>query len=284
MLRRSAAAPSDRLYAHFSDLFHPAGKFLRAHVINGPAALRAGQTGIGIDYDRHAADLGEPPDDRDHLLRSEAAVDAERVHPQAFQERHGGIHAAPGQELALLIKGNCDADRQAAILSGSQHSRLCLITVRHRLDQDEVRPCSAAVSHDFPEQLHCPLKRQVSQRFKEFARGSYIQRHKSVLASGPASGFLCVVHRGRHDRLEIIREFERICAESIRVENIAAGAQVSAVQVYDILRPDQVPCLRQFSSPQSFRLQDRPGTSVKDQPFLTQSLKQTFFHYYLQSF
>ena len=269
MLRGRAAASSDRLNAHFRDFFHPAGEFLGSHVIDGPAAFRAWKPRIGIDDDRHAADLGKPLHDRNHLLRPEAAVDAQRVHPQAFQKRHGGIYAAPGQKLPLLIESDRDADRQVAVLFGRQHGRLGLIAVRHGLDQDQVRPGPAAIAYDLSEQLHCPLKRQIPQGLEKLSRGPYIQRHIGVFPAGPAPGFFGVLYRGRHDFLQIIGKFERIGAKCIRVENIAPGTQISAVQVDNILRSFEIPCLRQFSALKSFGLKDRSGSSVKDQPFFS---------------
>ena len=51
-----------------------------------PFSLR-GRPALGLTTMRKRADLGQPLDDRLHLLRAEAAVDAERVHAQALQ--HG---------------------------------------------------------------------------------------------------------------------------------------------------------------------------------------------------
>ena len=280
VLRGRAAASSDRLNAHFRDLFHPAGEFLGSHVIDGPAAFRAGQARIGIDDDRHAADLGKPLHDRNHLLRPEAAVDAQRVHPQTFQKRHGGIHAAPGQKLPLLVKSNRNADRQVAVLFGRQYGRLGLIAVRHGLNQDQIRSCPAAVAHDFSEQFHRLLKGQISQGLEKLSRGPYIQRHIGVFPAGPAPGFFGVLYRGRHDLLQIIGKFERIGAKCIRVENIAPCTQISAVQVDDILGSFEIPGLRQFSALESFGLKDRSGSSVKNKPFFSKAFAQIFFHFF----
>ena len=225
------------MYAHPGDLFHPTGKFLGANIKNGPSAFCAGEAGIGINNNRKAADLGEPLDDGDHLLRSHAAVDAQSVHVKAFQERDCRIHSSSGQELSLVIKGDRDADRKIAVLLGCQHSGLGLVAVRHGLDQDQVRAGTAPAAHYLCEQFHRLLKGKVPQRLEKFPRRTDVQRHIGVLPACPAPGFLRQFNSCRDDLLEILRELERVCPECICIENIAARAQITAVQVNNVFRP-----------------------------------------------
>ena len=278
MLRRRAAASSHGLHAHPGDLFHPSRKLRGSHIVNGPAALCAGQAGIGVDDDRHAADLREPPDDGQHLLRSQAAVDAQGIYAESFEKRDGGIHGTAGQQFPFLVEGDRYAHGKIAVLLGCEHRRLGLIAVRHRLDQNEIRSRPAAAADHLSEQFHSSLKGKVPQGLKKFPCRSDIQRNIGVLPAAPAPRFFGQIYCRRYDLLQVFRIFERVCAKGIRVENIAAGAQVSAVQIDDILRPFEIPGLRKLSALQALLLQDRSRPAVKDQPFFSQSLKQFFFH------
>ena len=269
MVRCRSAASADHMNAHCGDLFHPVGEFLRAHVIDRPAPFCTRKACIRVHDDRYAAHLREPLYDGDHLLRPESAVDAERVYAKALQKRHGRVHASAGQEFALLIEGYRDAHRKAAVLLSREHSCLGLIAVRHGLDQNKVRACLAAIAHNFAEQLHGPVKRQIAQRFQQLAGRSDVQCYIRVFAACPAPCLFGQFYRCRDDLFQVSGQFQRVGAECIGVEDIAAGAQIPAVKVNNVLRPRQVPRLRQLAALKSLRLQDRPCAAVAYQPFFS---------------
>ena len=68
-------------------------------------------------------------------------------------------------------------------------------------------------------------------------------------------------------------EFQRVRSECICIENITACLQISAVQIDDILRPGEVPSLREFSPFEAFLLQDRTCSAVKKKPLFPQTFQ-----------
>ena len=84
VIRCRAAAAAHNMYAELSDLFHDGSKIVRIDVINRRAVLSTGQACVGVNNDREGAALNEALCDREHLSRSEAAVDADSIDLKAF--------------------------------------------------------------------------------------------------------------------------------------------------------------------------------------------------------
>ena len=85
--RCRAAAAAERMHAHAGNLSHESRKLLCVDIEYRRAVFAARQAGIRIDNDRKRGNLGQALDDRLHLYRAKAAVDAERVYAQTFE--HG---------------------------------------------------------------------------------------------------------------------------------------------------------------------------------------------------
>ena len=271
MVRCCAAAAAHDLDAQGRDPLHPCGKLLRIHVIDRPAAFRSGQAGIGIDNDRNRRHLRHPLHNGEHLFRPQSAVDAQSVHPQALQHSHRRIHRAAGQELSGRVIDGSDQDRQVTVLLCRQDRSLGLIAVTHGLDQDQIRAGLRPGPDHLAEQTDRLFKGKVAHGLQKLACRTYVQGDISVLPSGPAPCLLCQLYSGPDDLLQIVRIFQRVGPEGICIENIDALFQIAAVEVYDILRSIQIPCLRQFSARQAFGLQDGSHTAVTEQPLLSQS-------------
>ena len=104
MLRRGAAAAAHRLHAERGDLSHPSGKIRGSDVIHRPPlVVRAGKSGVGIHQNRHRGRLHQLLHDRNHLLRTESAVDPERIDAEALQHRDDRGHRAAREQLACAI-------------------------------------------------------------------------------------------------------------------------------------------------------------------------------------
>ena len=206
MRRRRTAASTDHMDAHGGDLLHPIREFLRANVIDRSAPFCPWQARVRVHNNRYAAHFCEPLHNGNHLCRSQSAVDAKRIHAKALQKRHRRVHASACEEFPFLIEGDCDANRQVAVLLGRKNGRFGLIAVRHCLDQHKIRAGSASIAHNFPEQRYRPVKRQIAQRLQQLPGRSYIQCDIRVLAACPAPCLFGVFHRRRDDLLQVLRE------------------------------------------------------------------------------
>ena len=274
VFRRCSAAAANGLHAHGGDFFHPLSKGLRIHVVDRFSVFCTRKTCVGIDQDGNGSSLGHPLYDRDHLLGSHAAVDAETVDPQSLQHRYGGIHGASGQELPGAVVNVGDQDRKITVFLCRQYCRLGLIAVAHGLNEDQVSSGCRSDADDLAKEVYSLFKGKVSERLQQTPRRTDVQRNIGIPAAGAAAGFLCQGYSGFHDLAEILRVFQRIRAESVCVENITSGVQVAAVQIDDILRARQVPLFGQFPAFQSFFLQDRTCPAVKKEPLPAEPFQQ----------
>ena len=279
MLRRGAAAAAHRLHAERGDLSHPSGKIRGSDVIHcPPLVVRAGKSGVGIHQNRHRGRLHQLLHDRNHLLRTESAVDPERIDAEALQHRDDRGHRAAREQLACAIVNRGHENRQITVLLRRQNRCLRLIGIAHRLDEHQIRACCRADAHRLSEETHRLLKRQISHGREQLSRRADIQRDVRVLSARKRARFLCKADRRCHNLLQIIRIFQPVRAERIRIENITARLKIGRVNLPDVVRMRQVPGLRQFSSRKPFRLQQRSHAAVKEHPFLSQPVHQFCAH------
>ena len=267
--RCRAAAAAERVHAHAGNLSHESRKLLCVDIEYRRAVFAARQTGIRIDNDRKRGNLGQALDDRLHLYRAKAAVDAERVYAQTFEHGNDRIHRAAGKQLALFIKNSGDNHRQIAAFLSCEHRCLGLVAVAHGLDQNKVGACRRTDANGLGKQLDRPLERQIAHRLEQLAGRSDVERNKSLLAPCKAARGLCMVHRRLDDLAQVVRILERIRAEGIGVDDITACLKIAAVQRDDLIRMRQVPRFGQLSGLQSVRLQDRAHAAVKKHPFFS---------------
>ena len=279
MLRCGAAATAHRLHAERGNLSHPAGKIRGAHVIHCPSfVVRAGKSGIGIHQNRHRGRLHQLLHDRNHLLRTESAVDPERIDAESFQHRDDRGHRAAREQLARAIVNRSNQNRQITVLLCRKNRRLRLIGIAHRLDEHEIRACCRTDAHRLSEETHRFLKRQIAHGRKQLPCRTDIQRDVCILSARARARLLCKADRRCHNLLQIIRIFQPVRAERIRIENITARLKISHVKLPDIVRMRQVPGLRQLSSRKPFCLQQCSHAAVKEHPFLSQPVHQFCAH------
>ena len=162
--RGSATAAADRAGPHLHDPPHGSGKFLRGNIIHGAAVSLSGQACIWLDDYRQRGILHDLLQDGKHLLRSQSAVDAKSIHPEAFQHGDSSCHISACQELPFLVKDHGGKDREGGVLFRPQHSGFHLIHVAHRLDVDKIGTGGLPVPGGLPESCQRGLKIQISQR------------------------------------------------------------------------------------------------------------------------
>ena len=127
VIGRGAAAAAHNVYAELSDLLHDGSKIVRIDVINRRAVLSTGQACVGVNNDREGAALNEALCDREHLLRTEAAVDADRINLKAFEHCDCAFDSATCKELTCLVVDHRNDDRQVTYFFCSNYSSLCFI-------------------------------------------------------------------------------------------------------------------------------------------------------------
>ena len=164
MVRSCAAAAACTGNAKCCDLPHVVGELLRVDVVAGHTVLTAGQACVGVCDDGDGTDGEQTFDDRDHLFRSEAAVDAQRIHAEAFQHGDHRLRGAAGEHLAVLVKDHGDKDRQGRILFRAEDGGFGLVTVGHRLDQHKIRAGLFAEARHFAVQLDGFFKGKIAHR------------------------------------------------------------------------------------------------------------------------
>ena len=182
-----------------------------------------------------------------HLLRSQTAVNAERVYAQTLEHGNRGIHRAAGQQLAFFVENQRYEHRQIAVFLGSQHGRLSLVAVAHGLNEHEVRTGFRADTDGFAEQLDRTLERQIAHRLQQLAGWANIERNIGILSACLLTRGFCMRNCSLYDFLQVIRIFKGICTESVGVHYITASFKVAAVQRNNLIRMGQVPRFRQFT-------------------------------------
>ena len=104
MSRRGPAASADHSSSAVHDLFHHTDKLFWRHIIVNRSILLFGKSGVGL-YDHGKGGMADNfLKNGQHLLRSQTAVDAKRIHAKSFQHSHGGTHVRAGQKSSFLIK------------------------------------------------------------------------------------------------------------------------------------------------------------------------------------
>ena len=178
--RCSTAATAQHPGTLSRDLFHRSPEAFRLHIVDGLSVLGSRESCIGIDDHRYAGILCQFVHDLHHLIGAQTAVDAHRIHPQAF--RHGDYRSRirSGQQFVRLVIRRCQKYRQARFL-GCQHGCLRLVQIVHGLHQDQIYACCHPCFDDLQKDLIRIFKIQIPERFQQFSEGSDIQRHIVIL-------------------------------------------------------------------------------------------------------
>ena len=278
--RGCPAAAADRGGAVLRNLTHLPGKFLRRDVIQGPAVLHPGHPRVRCHNDRCGGNRQEPPHNAAHLLRPQAAVYAQCGDAEALQQGSLPFRRKPGQEFLVSPVRAGRRHRQICGFPRRQDSRLELIGVCHRLDQDQIGAVLCGPD-DFLIHIDGILKGQIAQRRQHVPGGPEIQRDRGIRPVFQPARFLCAVQGSADNGDQISRTrrgiliLEAVGAEGIGIDDVRACLQILPVHLYDRIRMKHVPGLREFARFQPVVLQPRPRGAVPDQNLLSQPIQKS---------
>ena len=94
--RRGAAAAADHRGAGLDERGDVARELLRPDGEDGASVDDLGEPGVGLDDDRERGAGGEALHEREHAVGTEAAVEADRVGVEAFEERGDAVDVRAG--------------------------------------------------------------------------------------------------------------------------------------------------------------------------------------------
>ena len=220
VIRRRAAAAAHNVYAELSDLLHDGSKIVRIDVINRHAVLSTWKPCVGVYYDREGAALNEALCDREHLLRTEAAVDADSIDLKAFEHRDRAFDSAAGKELTCLVVDHRDDNGQVAYFFCSNYCCLGFIRVAHRLDNDDVAACFVACFYYLSENIDCLIEGEISHGLQELSCRADVDRYIGVrLAACFFSSLLTDLNCSGNDLGHVV-VFEPVGAESVCIYDV----------------------------------------------------------------
>ena len=165
-LRGGAAAAAGGKQVQLPVGLHLQGEQLRGDIV--AAAVRPGQTGVGLDEHREVAGhgLGQSLCHGEDLFGSQRAVDTHGVCPQAPGGGGKAFHGAAGKGAPACFKAHAGQNGQAGVLLGSQQGGFQLVQVGVGLKKDQVCPGGFACLDDAGILSHSILKGQRSAGFQ----------------------------------------------------------------------------------------------------------------------
>ena len=217
-------------------------------IIDGNTVFGSGKTRVRVYHDGEGAAGNKALCYGEHLLRSEAAVDAYRIGFKTFEHGDSSFDAASCKEFSRFIVDHRYYDRKIAYFVCRNDSGFCLVRITHRLDNDQISACFISCFYYLCENINSVIESKLSHRFQEFAGWSDIDRNIGIII--PAclvARFLTDLYCGFYDLRNII-EFESVCSESVGVYDIRTCIEISLVKRSDIARSCEVPCLRKFAA------------------------------------
>ena len=241
---RSAAAPQDFRPGR-RQFLHGRREAFRVHAVGPRHRVRQARVGLGDHRQRRI--LPDLPDHGYHFLRSQGAVDAHRVRPQALQGPGHGCRRAAGKGPARGVKAHGHEYRQACGFLRRQQRRPGLRQVAHGLNGDHVCAGFLPGLHHLPVQLHRLREGQGAQGLQHHAQGTHIQAHQPA---GLRRAFLCDPHPRGDDLLRGIARIlhlQPVGAEGIGVDNAAPRPVIGPVNRRHHLRVRDVQGLRNGS-------------------------------------
>ena len=257
MIRSGTAAAADHTGSHGYNPFHISGKLLGRYVVICPSVFLFRQSGIRLHDNRKRRILYILFQNRKHLLRSHSTVNAQSIYSESFKKCDDRRHISAGEKLSPLIVDCGCKNRKRSILLCCKYRRFQFICIAHCFDMDQIGSRLFSPYHN----LICIFKIKVTHRFEQFAGRTDIKSCVYPALSAALlrlPGFILCLFGSFPDKpnrpfnrllqRETIRmEFQRICAEGICQHYITARFDITSVYLSDLLRMDQIPCLRKFS-------------------------------------
>ena len=227
-VRRCAAAAANHGNADRGISFHLCGKFRGIQVV---AAVRVGQTGIGLDKNRYTGRdaAAEPLCKRQNLLGTQRAVDAHGIGTETGGRDGVAFHRTAGKGAAAALKAHRGKDRQGAVFLGGENGRLQFIQIGHRFKKDKVRPGCRTGTDDLRKLGVGILKAQGAGRDQQLAQRADIQGYQRA---GFCGGAARTGNRGRNDLLDragAACKLFGVGTKGVGQQNVRAGAGVIGV-------------------------------------------------------
>ena len=274
VLRRCAAAAAEDADAHVGDFFHAGSEFFGPHVEDRLSVFGPRKTRVRIDNHGQVRAFAKATDDRQHLAGPQRAVDAERVDAKTLQHGDDRFYRSAGQELPVRVVGRCHKDRQIAVFLCGKNGGLRLIGVIHCFDQNKIGSARRADADDFAEKADSAVEGKISERLQQLSAGADIECDRGVFPAGAKAGLFREVHGAFDDFTQIVRIFQSVRTERIRIENITAGPQIPAVKIQNVFFSCQIPQLRQLAAAKTSGLQNSSGSTVTEQKFFSEKMHE----------
>ena len=220
---------------------------LRALVI---AALRIGQTGIGVTDQRDWAPGGQLADDREKALRTHGTIEAEGHQIVAGDRRIEGFQALAGQRAPKCVADRDGHDDGKARLRpvDAVQGRLDIERVETGLHEDQVHPTPDERFRLLPvsigylvETAGTPLGTEIVGHQREgLGSRAHAARHPDLARGGISDlpgqprGGEC--HLRREYRQSVIPLHDGIGTETVGLDDIGPGVHIGLVDGTDHIR------------------------------------------------
>ena len=248
MCRFRAAAAADDTCAGIDQCLHGSGEFVRSDIINRIAVYHLRYAGIRFGDHRHLSQRPHFPDDRHHLLRSGAAVDANGVRAERLQGDDGRLRVGPVKGAAVLIKRKRHADRQAAGLAGRNQRGAAFIQTHHRLDDQKIRAGFLEAPYLLLVDIDQRLKREFPDRLQLLPGHGQITRDQRTAAGclpGKADQFCIDFFEPVFEA--VFGQFDPVSRKCRGKNNVGTCLHVGALQIQYHIGVLQNPLLRTYA-------------------------------------
>ena len=263
--RCGAAAAAEDAHAQLPRRRQLPCEIFRSHMILAGRGIR--QSGIWLEDQGPVGPVAQLLDQRQQLLRAEAAVKAHGIHTESAERQAHGRHGGSEEGSPRGLEGHGHPDREPRVFLRGKNGGLDLIQVAHRFDDHKVSPGPLAADQDFPEYIICFLKAQCTQRLQKLPEWPDIQGDLHVSVTGShARAAHAALHQLGH-AAAAAGSLEAVDAEGVGVQDTASGVHILSVDPGDRLRLRAVPQLRDLPDRQSRRLQHGSHSAVQNDQF-----------------
>ena len=246
------------------------GEILRAYRIVHRAVR---EPRVRLDEEGDAAHRRKAPHEREDAVRSEGAVDADKVRQGGSGDAEA-LHAAPREGAPALVESHGTHDGKGAVLARGEERRSELRKVGHGLYDDDVRalPCQ----HLLLENVVRLLKGKVAERLGERARGPYVEGDEPVIARRfPRELY---ARRGEPPRLARRGMLAAVGAEGVGGDDVRAAFDIGAVQREHLFGRGEIELLRRSARGQPRALELRAEAAVQEDEASFCKREKVLFH------
>ena len=116
-----------------------------------------------------------------HLIRPEAAVEADRIGSQPFQQGGRRRNVPAGEKTAVLVENQRGKDGKAGRLPRGQNRRLEFIGVAHGFNENAVRSSLFACRRHAAKKPYRLVERQIAEGLEKPPCWADVHRHPDLL-------------------------------------------------------------------------------------------------------